>query len=47
MMMHGGDKDPEAKEWFFNDILQEDLLLLHSNSIGDTVGEVKILEIKE
>ncbi len=37
--------DPDAIEWFFLDILQEDLLFLHSNEIGDVIGTVKVLEI--
>lgn len=41
--MHGNDK--EAKDWFFNEILGEDTLILHSNEIGDEIGTVKILEI--
>lgn len=45
--------DPEAIEWFYNDILKRQnpnntqLLLLHCNEIGDTIGEVKVLEIHE
>lgn len=39
--------DPDAIEWFFKDILREDLLLLHSGEIGDTIGEVKVLEVIE
>lgn len=40
--MHGGDKDLEAKEWFFNEILKKELIL-HSNEIGDKIGTVRIL----
>ena len=31
-------------EWFFNDVLKGELFL-HSNEIGDTIGEVRVLEI--
>jgi len=41
--MHGDDT--EAREWFFNYVLREGLVL-HSNEIGDEVGSVKILQIK-
>ena len=44
-IMHGGNKDKESKEWFFNQILKGDNLILHSNEIGDEVGEVKIIKI--
>lgn len=37
--------DPDAIEWFFKDILRSDLLILHSNSIGDAIGEVKVLSV--
>ena len=38
----------ESQDWFYNEILKgEKGLLLHSNEIGDTVGEIKILEIGE
>ena len=37
--------DPDAIEWFFKHILNDDLLILHSNEIGDAIGEVKVLEI--
>ena len=42
-LMHGNDAD--AIEWFFEDILMQDLLFLHSNEIGDIIGTVKIIEI--
>ena len=45
--MHNGDKDTEAKNWFFNDILVEskERLILHSNEIGDEIGDVKVLKV--
>jgi len=43
--MHGDDD--QAKEWFFKDILKQDRLILHSNEIGDEIGEVTVLEILE
>lgn len=42
-IMHGNDE--EAIKWFFEDILYRDRLILHSNEIGDEVGEVKVLKI--
>lgn len=47
--MHGDHE--EAKRWFTETILlskgSDELLILHSNEIGDTVGEVRVLEIIE
>lgn len=45
-IMHGGDTDKEAKDWFFGEVLK-DKLILHSNEIGDEIGTVKVLEIKK
>lgn len=45
-LMHG--KSKEDIEWFYNDILKskrKNDLFLHSNEIGDEVGQIKILEI--
>lgn len=33
--------DPEYEKFFFEEVLLEELLLLHSNEIGDMVGEIK------
>ena len=40
---HGDDE--EEKEWFFESVLDEELIL-HSNEIGDTVGTVKVIKTK-
>lgn len=45
-IMHGNDT--ESKEWFYKDILKSKRrndLILHSNEIGDEIGEIKVLEI--
>lgn len=44
-MMHANE--PEAVDWFENDILLGDdgELLLHSNGIGDTVGSISVLKL--
>ncbi len=43
------DDDPESLEWFYNNILKQsesdELLLLHSNEFGDTIGEIKVINI--
>jgi len=41
------DDDKEGIGWFHNDILlgEKGALLLHSNEIGDAVGEVKCIKI--
>lgn len=41
--MHGGTIEGSA--WFFNDMLRDDVLTLHSNDIGETIGEIKVLKI--
>lgn len=41
---------PEELGWFYANVLgnvENEGLFLHSNCIGDTVGEVKVLEILE
>lgn len=46
-LMHGDNQDDIS--WFENDILLQkagpELLLLHSDYIGDTLGEIKVLSI--
>ena len=46
-VMHGDDE--EGIEWFKKSILTGDkgLLLLHSNLIGDHLGDVKVIKIIE
>lgn len=36
----------EEIDWFHNDILLKDKLILHSNEIGDEVGIIKVIKIK-
>lgn len=39
--------DPDEADWFWNYLLKEELML-HSNDIGDSVGDsLKVLEAKE
>ena len=45
-VMHSGDSDLEAKEWFFNNILLSEEMILHCNEIGDSIGTVKVLQIE-
>ena len=46
---HG--KDPDAIAWFWNDILlypgEDGELVLHSNELGDEVGTIKVLKVRE
>ena len=46
-IIHGDDS--EAVSWFYNDVLKgtDELLILHSNLLGDELGLVKVLEIKD
>jgi hypothetical protein len=39
--------EPESKEWFFNEVLRGEGLLLHDNEIGDYVGSVRVLEFAD
>lgn len=41
------DNDEDAKDWFFNSVLNTGDLILHSNEIGDKVGTVRVLECSE
>jgi len=43
-IMHSGDEDKEAKDWFFK-MIGNDRLILHSNELGDEVGEVKVISL--
>lgn len=43
-LMHNGDENQEAKDWFFSDILGCELVL-HSNELGDEVGSILVLKI--
>jgi hypothetical protein len=48
VIMH--DNDPESKEWFMG-MLKGDAgegdLILHSNEIGDSIGVVKVISMRE
>lgn len=48
-VMYADDED--GKDWFINEILRAPPgpmgLLLHSNEMGDTIGEVTVLRIIE
>jgi hypothetical protein len=48
-LMHSGEADPLAKEWFLNEILLDppSELVLHSQDVGDQIGDVKVLAIHE
>ena len=47
--MHGNDEDSIA--WFWNEVLLypggDGGLVLHSNLIGDEVGTIKVLKVRE
>lgn len=42
-IMHGDDQ--EAKDWFINEVLLKETLIVHSNEIGDEVGSLNIESI--
>ena len=41
-------KDKECMDWLINDILLSgsDRLILHSNEIGDEIGEVRVVSVE-
>ena len=50
-LMHGGDEDLEAKDWFFDEVLalgsKRGELILHSNGdLGDDIGTVRIIQME-
>ena len=44
-MIHGDDI--EGKKWFYDEILFGEVLVLHSNEIGDSIGTIRILTVTE
>ena len=47
-MMHGGDQDQEAREWFFNQVLGgPDLALVDLGDVGDELGRVRVVSVPE
>lgn len=38
--------DQSERDWFYDDLLGDPELILHSNLIGDTLGEVKVIKIE-
>lgn len=46
-IMHCGEDDQESKEWFFDTILNgtKGELILHSNEIGNELGEVSVVKV--
>lgn len=45
-LMHSGEKDKEAKDWFFQDVLLgKERLHIVSDEIGDEIGTMKVLKI--
>jgi hypothetical protein len=47
MLHHNGDENKESRAWFFRHILKgrDGELILHSNEIGDSLGDVNVLRI--
>lgn len=47
--MYGGELDQEGKDWFFNCILtgRAGELVLHSNEIGDSIGQISVVSVEE
>ena len=42
-VMYGDSEDD--RRWFFDHLLREDELILHSNENGDAIGTVKVLQV--
>lgn len=46
-LMHSGDEDEDARNWFFGDILADGgRLSLSSGEIGDVIGSVKVVSVE-
>ena len=44
--MFGSDKiEPAELEWLHDELLREGELILHSNTIGEGLGTIKVLDI--
>jgi len=41
-LMHSGEVDKEAKQWFIEEVLKGEELGVLSSEIGDEVGKLKI-----
>lgn len=39
---HSGSRDTEARDWFLNEVLMNEPLVLHSQEIGDAIGTVHV-----
>ena len=46
-LMHGGDEDKEAEQWFHKDILKGEALVVFSPEIGDEIGTLKIKKLEK
>jgi hypothetical protein len=44
-IMHGGNSDTVAKDWFINDVLGGELDLVDKIELGDDIGKVKVISI--
>jgi hypothetical protein len=42
-LMHGNN--PESVKWFRDRVLLGEKLILHSNEIGDTIGELRVIDL--
>lgn len=38
-------EDPEEKDWFWNDVIKDSLIIFHSNDVGDSISETDKFKI--
>ena len=46
-LMHSGNKDKESKQWFYEDILKGETLMVFSPEIGDEIGTLRIKKLED
>lgn len=44
-LVHSGDKDKDAKDWFIDEVLGGELILKDLSEIGDDIGFIKVLGV--
>lgn len=42
-IMHSGEGDLDAKNWFYHTVLSGELELLEKSEVGDTIGKVEVV----
>lgn len=45
-MMHSGEGDQDAKNWFYHTVLSGELELSYKSEIGDTIGKIEVVRFE-